>query len=318
MIQELIGKKEFYFTDPLFDKYFMSREETRLEEEKRNKLRKMIDDFFKKVYNLSQVDIDNMLDFDYHYVLGAYLENYGFYSISDADRGHYDIERYGEDINIAFHRIIDDLLWDNIDDKKFQNSEQVKEKIRNYFPNFLDRDIDILCVTLIIIDAWNRYYDGNISEDIVTYYEHKLNDIAMIYGNGAKFVYNKETKRFDFNSKDKTDEINTKDISDGHHTFHELYMHRTMLFCALCNLLPEVSWKSKKHFDEENDPMYEGDFIAGINTEDGPITYHIKLEYWDIFNIPVIDRAPKYDNYGNDEVIKRIRTLSKKRSNNLR
>lgn len=36
-------------------------------------------------------------------------------------------------------------------------------------------------------------------------------------------------------------EISTKEISDGRHTFGELYGHRIALFCALCNLLPEIS-----------------------------------------------------------------------------
>ena len=49
----------------------------------------------------------------------------------------------------------------------------------------------------------------------------------------------------------------------------ELYRHRIVLFCTLCNLLPEISWKSKKHFDEENDPMFNDSFIAGINTQKG-------------------------------------------------
>ena len=52
----------------------------------------------------------------------------------------------------------------------------------------------------------------------------------------------------------KTDEINniikenkqlgiisTKNISDGHHTFGELYKNRIILFCTLCNLLPDIS-----------------------------------------------------------------------------
>ena len=80
-------------------------------------------------------------------------------------------------------------------------------------------------------------------------------------------------------------EISTKEISDGHHTFGELYHHRIILFCTLCNLFPDISWKSRKHFDEENDPMFEGDFIAGINTPDGIASYHIKLKYWDLFHI---------------------------------
>lgn len=80
--------------------------------------------------------------------------------------------------------------------------------------------------------------------------------------------------------------ISTKEISDGHHTFGELYRHRILLFCTICNLFPDISWKSRKHYDEENDPMFFDSFIAGINTPDGIATYHIKLQYWDLFDIP--------------------------------
>lgn len=104
--------------------------------------------------------------------------------------------------------------------------------------------------------------------------------------------------------------ISSKDISDGHHTFRELYKQRLIMFCTVCNIFPELSWKAKKHFDEENDPMFEGDFIAGINTPEGVATYHIKLEYWDLFKIPEISKAPKYDNYTSEDVMKRMLSLS--------
>lgn len=105
--------------------------------------------------------------------------------------------------------------------------------------------------------------------------------------------------------------FNTKRISDGHHTFDELYHHRIVLFCTLCNLFPEISWKSKKHFDEKNDPMFDNSFIAGINTPEGVATYHIKLKYWDMFDVPELEHAPKYENYDSDDVIERIYSLSK-------
>ena len=108
-----------------------------------------------------------------------------------------------------------------------------------------------------------------------------------------------------------TSEISTKEISDGHHTFGELYYHRIILFCTLCNLLPEISWKSKKHFDEENDPMFNDSFIAGINTPDGIATYHIKLKYWEMFVIPELENAPKYELYSSDDVIDRLLSLNK-------
>lgn len=109
----------------------------------------------------------------------------------------------------------------------------------------------------------------------------------------------------------KTGVISAKDISDGHHTFKELYLQRLIMFCTICNCFPTISWKSKKHFDEENDPMFNGDFIAGINTPEGIASYHFKLEYWDLFDIPEIDRAPKYDNYTTNDVMNRILSLSK-------
>ena len=103
--------------------------------------------------------------------------------------------------------------------------------------------------------------------------------------------------------------ISTKNISDGYHTFEELYYQRTVLLSIICNTNPNISWKSKKHFDEENDPMFEGCFIIGINTPTGEATYHIKLKYWEMFNIQEIEHAPKYDGYSSDEVLKRLQTL---------
>ena len=113
-------------------------------------------------------------------------------------------------------------------------------------------------------------------------------------------------------------EISTKDISDTHHTFRQLYEHRIALFCALCNLRPDIAWKSKKHFDEENDPMFNDSFIAGINGPLGIITYHIKLKYWDLFQIPEIERAPKYDNYTSQDVIERIYALNNNQNEPLK
>lgn len=78
---------------------------------------------------------------------------------------------------------------------------------------------------------------------------------------------------------------------------------------------PELSWKSKKHFDEENDTMFNGCFIVGINTPEGVATYHFKLKYWNEFNIPKLECAPKYDGYSSDKVLTRIKSLKNKCSN---
>ena len=72
----------------------------------------------------------------------------------------------------------------------------------------------------------------------------------------------------------------------------------------------------KKHFDEEKDPMFNDNFIAGINTPDGIVTYHIKLKYWEMFSIPELERAPKYDGYDSSDVIERVYSLSRIKNNN--
>ena len=112
----------------------------------------------------------------------------------------------------------------------------------------------------------------------------------------------------------KNEGISTKDISDGYHTFQELYEHRIILFSALCNVYPDISWKSKKHYDNEADPMFDDSFIAGINTPLGPATYHVKLKYWDLFDIPEIERALEYDGYSSEDVLLRIKSLNDKKS----
>lgn len=105
--------------------------------------------------------------------------------------------------------------------------------------------------------------------------------------------------------------ISTKKISDGHHTFGELYEHRYLLFSLLCNAYPEISFKTKKHYDEENDPMYPNSFLAGILFKENQfITYHIPLKYWDLFQVPEFDRGPKYDKM-NSDVLHQLKEFSK-------
>lgn len=116
----------------------------------------------------------------------------------------------------------------------------------------------------------------------------------------------------------KTGTVNTKQISDTHHTYGQLYEQRLVLFSVICNTYKHLAWKSKKHFDEENDPMFNGDFIAGINTPNGVATYHIKLKYWDLFDVKEIERAPQYDGSSPEEIMKRILSLNNIGSKSLK
>ena len=104
---------------------------------------------------------------------------------------------------------------------------------------------------------------------------------------------------------------NIKDVSDGHHTFGDYIDMRNNLFIALCNAYSDISWKSKKHYDEENDHMFNGDFIAGINSDTGMITFHLKMKYWYDLDVKELDRAPEYDGYTEEDVKARIKSLTR-------
>ena len=149
--------------------------------------------------------------------------------------------------------------------------------------------------------------DGNIIN-----YDLDLNELHKTLENILK--NNKKSKIEEINDEIKKQKelknINSKQVSDTHHTFEKLYEQRVILFSILCNQFPELSWKSKKHYNEEIDPMFNGDFIAGINTPKGQATFHIKLKYWNLFNIQELDRAFEYDGYNVDDVIERLLSLN--------
>lgn len=121
----------------------------------------------------------------------------------------------------------------------------------------------------------------------------------------------KETNKIIEESK-RNKELNTKDISDTHHEFRDLYFHRMILFLKICLDYHDLAWKTKKHFDNDNDPMFNDDFLVGINTPKGVVSYHFKMEYWDYFkDIKEIENGPLWDKVKPNETIKRILSLKK-------
>lgn len=98
-------------------------------------------------------------------------------------------------------------------------------------------------------------------------------------------------------------------ISDGYHTFGELYDHRSILFIALMQSNPDISWVADLH---EDGSMFPGFFIAGMELPDGQITYHLKRHPWfkclvqGRANIKYITYAPPYDGHTPEDVIERL------------
>lgn len=99
----------------------------------------------------------------------------------------------------------------------------------------------------------------------------------------------------------------TEDTSDGWHTFKELYHHRALLFSVIVSNYRDLCWKSKRHHDGK---LLDWNFIVGIDTPWGQASYHYGMEYWDLFDCKVLERAPYYDGYSANESVARIARLS--------
>lgn len=110
----------------------------------------------------------------------------------------------------------------------------------------------------------------------------------------------------------KTFQIVDNDISDGYHTFDELYEFRLLYNAALFNEWvrlsiesPEVV-KSWKHSDSEL-AFGGGWFVVTAQLPTGQITNHYEAKDWDLFKIPEVDKAPKWDGHTPQDVAKRLR-----------
>lgn len=101
------------------------------------------------------------------------------------------------------------------------------------------------------------------------------------------------------------------EIRDEYHSMHELYQHRMALNIALFNVWHYYKdwevFKSKLHNDGT---MFEGYFVVAAYTGYGQISYHYKLEHWDKFKIPEVERLPyKWDGHNSLQVMERLMKL---------
>ena len=114
---------------------------------------------------------------------------------------------------------------------------------------------------------------------------------------------------------DLGDDMKIEDVSDGYHTFKDLYHHRALLFSTICNLVPNLAWKSKLHDDGT---MFDGMFIVGITTPEGNATYHYDIDpYWDMFKVKELENAPKFDGHTPEDALNRIYNLKFKSIENI-
>ena len=100
-------------------------------------------------------------------------------------------------------------------------------------------------------------------------------------------------------------------ISDGYHTFNELYEYRLLYNASMFNELAKQGLydvhKSKLHSDGTIPFGDENWFIVQAELPTGQISNHYEMKDWDLFQVPVKEKANLYDGHSPQDVAKRLR-----------
>ncbi len=138
----------------------------------------------------------------------------------------------------------------------------------------------------------------------------------------------KKINTFIKDAKENDPEFSAKQISDGYHTFEELYEFRKMYNAALFNEWAKIDdetivreglssypkynvHKSWKHNDGEYCFGVENKwFIVSAMLPDGLISNHYKAKDWDLFKVPVVEKALyEFDGHTGQDVLERIKNI---------
>lgn len=145
-------------------------------------------------------------------------------------------------------------------------------------------------------------------EEFESTMDNKKNKSTTINDDDNTISYEDEVKDIKERINSIPSSISVGEISDRYHTFNELYHHRALLFASLCmTTFRDKAWKSLLHDDPENNPMYNGMFIVGVDTPSGQATYHYDIyPYWNIFKVKEVETAPKFDGHTPNDAIDRL------------
>ena len=102
-------------------------------------------------------------------------------------------------------------------------------------------------------------------------------------------------------------------ISDGYHTFNELYEYRLLYNAGFFNELAKQGridvHKSILHSDGEVPFGDENWFIVMAELPTGQISNHYEMKDWDLFQIPVKEKANQWDGHSPKDVAERLRSF---------
>lgn len=183
-------KHIFSQNDELFQKYFFFHVPNELEKNKVEELKKLLKDFYNKAYE-TKGDLKEFIP--YAYSIG-YLEKYGYYTMVDGDRGIYEVTSLGKNLNPAFKFIMTELLTTDSTYYETENRQTLKKEFSSRFGDI--EYFHCLYFAEYCMEKLNKYYEGNIPEEIVRYYEEYLNNNSWSEENNIAWIYDPNKVKF--------------------------------------------------------------------------------------------------------------------------
>lgn len=193
--------KTYFQNDKEYLTLFRDKKYNAKEQEELNKLKALFKNFHQKVFPSEKGIIPSGT------VAHGYLENFGYYVITNADRGNYDVFNYGLDLDIAFKSIISDILFSWAINFEFANRQELEVDFSNRFSTFFDTYEPCFYFAEYSLEKWKIYYDDMVPIDIINYYENYLNSLKL--KDNMIWRYDEDTKKL------KCEKIRVKKLDKG-------------------------------------------------------------------------------------------------------
>lgn len=201
--------------------------------------------------------------------------------------------------DITIEKVFRILLLDNTDRIGYniikandEESQKYNEETKAAF-NML-----IVCLQAIKLIKLAKAAEGDNFESFGKCVDIILKDNFEEWDNWVEETFNGENSEYL-----KIPITGIGDVSDGYHTFNNLYYQRAVLFASIVNQNADLSWKSLRHEDGKYCFDSNGEwFIVGIDTPEGPYTYHYEYKYWDLFKCKVLKNAKHWDGHDENDV----------------
>lgn len=185
-----------YYKDELFAR-LVSNKKTKEDEEKSleffNKLKKDV----MKLFNVKDKKANEYIKYIF-YSLG-YVSGVGFYALQDADRGHYSMI-YGlpcDDIEEANLMALKEIIMEQSIGNELANREKYEKELQKRFDiKKLSEYSSALFFAEFDLEKWSIFFNNDLPEEIIKYYEDYLNDVCKIRKKGLTWKYVKENSSF--------------------------------------------------------------------------------------------------------------------------